>query len=439
MRTSRILVTRRDLRPFTALAAAAAVACAAGAGAAGCGPPAADAGDAGTDAAEPLPSVCGNGVTEAAEECDDGNTTSGDGCNVSCLDEGPGVACGNGWVELGESCDDGNTAAGDGCDASCQIEPTVCPPAVDVACGTEVAGDSASGVAARDDYCALAEGDWTGPELLYRFDAATTEEVVFSLDPIAPLGGPRPALGLAIVPDDCAGIACAASALDGAPLPAGAPPAAAVLAAVAGTSYFVFVDGFAGAAGAFALTVGCATGAVCGNGVREGGEGCDDGNGLDGDGCNSACAVEAPPAECAAAAPSSSAGDRLDVGAGPVRVRIDTALETNDLTASCAALPGCGAGPDAVLELHLAAGVTDLEVTFDQGTGDHVLAVAHAAPTCVELACADPFPLAAGVQLFAGVATGGGGPGVPAATVWLVVDACSGATAGPVTLELRGL
>lgn len=32
--------------------------------------------------------VCGNGFKEAGEECDDGNTASGDGCGPSCADEG---------------------------------------------------------------------------------------------------------------------------------------------------------------------------------------------------------------------------------------------------------------------------------------------------------------------------------------------------------------
>eukprot|EP01022_Parablepharisma_sp_SALTPOND_P013163 TRINITY_DN173_c2_g1_i5.p1 TRINITY_DN173_c2_g1~~TRINITY_DN173_c2_g1_i5.p1 ORF type:complete len:100 (-),score=2.11 TRINITY_DN173_c2_g1_i5:27-326(-) len=29
-------------------------------------------------------SVCGNGVREGSEQCDDGNTNSGDGCDSSC-------------------------------------------------------------------------------------------------------------------------------------------------------------------------------------------------------------------------------------------------------------------------------------------------------------------------------------------------------------------
>ena len=35
---------------------------------------------------EPIVSpVCGNGVPEAGEECDDGNNDDGDGCSADCL------------------------------------------------------------------------------------------------------------------------------------------------------------------------------------------------------------------------------------------------------------------------------------------------------------------------------------------------------------------
>jgi len=66
--------------------------------------------------------VCGNSTVEAGEQCDDGNTTNGDGCDSSCQDETPGAVCGNSTIESGEECDDGNTTNGDGCSSSCQDE-----------------------------------------------------------------------------------------------------------------------------------------------------------------------------------------------------------------------------------------------------------------------------------------------------------------------------
>jgi cysteine-rich repeat protein len=63
---------------------------------------------------------CGDGATDAGEQCDDGNIQSGDGCSSACQQEG---ACGDGTLNAGEACDDGNSAAGDGCSALCQVEP----------------------------------------------------------------------------------------------------------------------------------------------------------------------------------------------------------------------------------------------------------------------------------------------------------------------------
>ncbi len=93
--------------------------------------------------------VCGDGMIEGGEACDDGNTVDGDGCNMSCqvedgwdcMDE-PSTCteipiapiCGDGVVATGEACDDGNTVNGDGCNMSCGVEigfecigePSVC-------------------------------------------------------------------------------------------------------------------------------------------------------------------------------------------------------------------------------------------------------------------------------------------------------------------------
>jgi cysteine-rich repeat protein len=65
--------------------------------------------------------LCGNGIHEFGEQCDDGNLTNGDGCNSICKTE-VGAVCGNGALEAGEGCDDGNLVSGDGCDSTCHFE-----------------------------------------------------------------------------------------------------------------------------------------------------------------------------------------------------------------------------------------------------------------------------------------------------------------------------
>ncbi len=66
--------------------------------------------------------VCGDGVVRSGvEQCDDGNRNNGDGCNRNCRIERPAV-CGNRVQESGEQCDDGNTQGGDGCSSTCQRE-----------------------------------------------------------------------------------------------------------------------------------------------------------------------------------------------------------------------------------------------------------------------------------------------------------------------------
>src|SRR5690606_35720072 len=89
---------------------------------------------------------CGNGIKEFGEECDDGNLNTNDGCSSACAIE-PGYVCdvltgqfrstcdrcGNGLIKLVgsslvEQCDDGNSNSGDGCSSSCTIEGSfTCP------------------------------------------------------------------------------------------------------------------------------------------------------------------------------------------------------------------------------------------------------------------------------------------------------------------------
>ncbi len=62
------------------------------------------------------PAPCGNGVLDAGEACDDGNTDDTDACRRDCTK----ARCGDGVLWAGvETCDDGNTKDGDACPGGC--------------------------------------------------------------------------------------------------------------------------------------------------------------------------------------------------------------------------------------------------------------------------------------------------------------------------------
>ena len=130
--------------------------------------------------APPAGSRCGDRIIYGTEACDDGNTSSGDGCSSTCVLE----FCGDGAVQigLGESCDDGNTASGDGCSANCVSEAISC--ATDVSLGSVAAVGSLSlaidtATSTRDPSCSAAGGRsgrdlsvfWVAPTAgSYQFD-----------------------------------------------------------------------------------------------------------------------------------------------------------------------------------------------------------------------------------------------------------------------------
>lgn len=68
-------------------------------------------------------SICGDGIIEGGEVCDELNNNLDcipyPGCNADCS---LWQVCGNGVVECGEECDDSNTNNGDGCSATCTTE-----------------------------------------------------------------------------------------------------------------------------------------------------------------------------------------------------------------------------------------------------------------------------------------------------------------------------
>jgi cysteine-rich repeat protein len=102
---------------------------------------------------------CGNSVVEPPEQCDDGNTTSGDGCSgISCLPE----VCGDNVLNPDpapgpeEECDDGNTTDDDGCTDTCKLD---CGDGeIDAGAG-ETCDDSGESATCDDDCTAVECGD----------------------------------------------------------------------------------------------------------------------------------------------------------------------------------------------------------------------------------------------------------------------------------------
>ena len=105
-----------------------------------------DAVEVATASACTIPAVCGDGIVEGAESCDDGDLLPGDGCSATCTVEtgydcmgAPSMCapiCGDGLVIAPETCGDSGTMPGDGCSATCATEagydctgaPSTCSP-----------------------------------------------------------------------------------------------------------------------------------------------------------------------------------------------------------------------------------------------------------------------------------------------------------------------
>lgn len=110
-----------------------------------------------SEEAAPVPPSCGDGIIQAPEECDDGNTEEGDAClnscklarcgdgvlwkgreacddgnkdnSDACLQDCTPARCGDGFVQIGqEGCDDGNNVETDACLSDCT--PARCGDAV---------------------------------------------------------------------------------------------------------------------------------------------------------------------------------------------------------------------------------------------------------------------------------------------------------------------
>ncbi len=186
--------------------------------------------------------VCGNGLVEDGEECDDGNTVGGDCCSAECAFEAAGSICDDGqFCTLEDVCDGAGICSGavpNPCDDGVGCTEDLCNEAADVCINNPMDAACDNGL-----FC----------------DGTETCDAVLDCQPGTPVDCDDA--------DICTDDACNedSNACDNVFDPTNDPS--------------------------------CVI-AECGNGVVEEGEQCDDGNTVGGDCCSAECAFEAAGAAC---------------------------------------------------------------------------------------------------------------------------------------------
>ncbi|MEP7119519.1 MAG: DUF4215 domain-containing protein [Byssovorax sp.] len=212
--------------------------------------------------------VCGNGVVSLGEQCDDGNTVSGDGCTSSCQLEAnytcpapgsPCVAtpCGDGKVSAAETCDDGNVVTGDGCSSTCKLEAGWQCPTAGAKCIAKTCGDGIRVGAEPCDDGNLMSGDGCS--------ATCALEAGFACVTVG-------------TQSVCHASVCGDGTKEG--------------FEQCDDSNLVPYDGCSPTCAVEAKCQGGVCTAVCGDGLKFPGEACDDGNTTAGDGCSATCTIE---------------------------------------------------------------------------------------------------------------------------------------------------
>ncbi|WP_437911901.1 DUF4215 domain-containing protein [Sorangium sp. So ce302] len=94
------------------------------------------------------------------------------------------IVCGDGAVGSAEQCDDGNTMSGDGCSATCTYEPDVlCENAVELVIG-ENTGNTATGTSVFEGSCL----GWDVPETIHTFTPPSDGTLTLTLSAETDLG-----------------------------------------------------------------------------------------------------------------------------------------------------------------------------------------------------------------------------------------------------------
>jgi cysteine-rich repeat protein len=235
-------------------------------------------GDGGTAAHSAGASTDAGSAADAGEGS--GGTPQASGGAGAGGDEQPGGA-GDGGFEPGpEQCFDGldNDAndATDCADPICeQACASSCTDTTTLADPGEVTGNTRDHAAELGSLCTDPDGE-SGSEIVYDFVARTSGMLDVELATAAP------ELTLSLrktCGDDASELTCATTHWLSVPV-------------TAGDAWFIVVDGYsAAAAGKYVLSAATRP-IVCGDGMRDPQEGCDDGDDSSGDGCSSGCQVE---------------------------------------------------------------------------------------------------------------------------------------------------
>ena len=241
-------------------------------------------------------STCGDGIIGGSEQCDDGNIVNGDGCSSTCTVQSGfycagspsvcGTACGDGIVVGTEQCDDGNLNNGDGCSNTCQFEI----PPNDECVGAIILGGTSGNIAGQNITATISTGVPTvvcaGPQkndVWFKFTLASTKNCSFALN------GPSivdPTLSL--FSGSCGSLIYVDCDDDN------GPGLYSLLQKTlnAGT-YFLRAASYNNTStGTFSLIYNLNLSNLCGNNIIENTEECDDGNTINGDGCSSTCKTE---------------------------------------------------------------------------------------------------------------------------------------------------
>lgn len=239
--------------------------------------------------------ACGNGVSDAGEECDNGpdndnknlnaaSPNTGNACDTSCRLK----SCGNGRVEGGEQCDDANPFNNDGCDSDPACPPSGAPSGCpDGICLTSACGNGISNFdpeACDDGNTVLGDGCDAGPggnctPTACGNGVVTSSGTACTTDADCPTGRG----------ETCTGGKCGEQCDDG--------------NTVRGDGCDTFADD--------GTTPVCKT-PSCGNGVSDPGEVCDDGDSFNGDGCDTGTGGNCTPTACGNGV--STAGEECDDG-----------------------------------------------------------------------------------------------------------------------------